>query len=599
VSNGAKLSQGSRLAVLKTPLGKDELVLTRFEASEALSEPFEYTVEALSETEDVDFNAALGSDCCVSIESYNGSQRRFNGVLVEARWLGLKETYYCYQLVLRPWFWLLTRTSDCRIFANKTALDIVQEVFGEHDFAKYDNRTSENCHTREYTVQYRESDFNFVSRLLEEEGISYFFEHSEDSHVLVLADAKSSYSPLNGGPIMFRPLAARERRNEENFSEWVPGRRFNTGKVSLKDYDYLKPSNALLSEKDASASYANSTLEGFDYPGRYTEKSVGDKYARVRIEAEQASDERCQAAGDAVSLFPGALMDFGNHPNGSQNREYLVLQAHHTYRSEHYRSVSRSEAEEYQGRYECLPSDKPFRCPMRTAKPVVRGPQTAKVIGEGDCEIDVDEYGRIICQFHWDRTKDESRRVRDARRVRVAQVWAGNRWGGIFIPRVGMEVVVDFLEGDPDQPLVIGTVYNDDNMPPYELPEKKNIAGWKSDTTEGSGGYNEIVFDDTKDCELIRTHAQKDQEETVENDRHITVNNDHYEYVGNTMTVEAGELMTLIVGESSIELTRQSITIKSPLITIQAGMFLDATAPTTTVNGDVTLTLTGGMVLIN
>jgi type VI secretion system secreted protein VgrG len=587
-----KLSQGSRFAVLNTPLGKDELVLTRFEASEALSEPFEYTVEALSETEDVDFNAALGSDCCVSIESYNGSQRRFNGVLVEARWLGLKEMYYCYQLVLRPWFWLLTRTSDCRIFANKTALDIVQEVFGEHDFAKYDNRTSENCHTREYTVQYRESDFNFVSRLLEEEGISYFFEHSEDSHVLVLADAKSSYSPLNGGPIMFRQLAARERRNEENFSEWVPGRRFNTGKVSLKDYDYLKPSNALLSEKDASASYANSTLEGFDYPGRYTEKSVGDKYARVRIEAEQASDERCQAAGDAVSLFPGALMDFGNHPNKSQNREYLVLRAHHTYTSEHYRSTSGSHADElYEGRYECLPSDKPFRYPMRTAKPVVRGPQTAKVVGQG--EIDVDKYGRIICQFHWDRNKDESRRVR------IAQVWSGKRWGGIFIPRVGMEVVVDFLEGDPDQPLVIGTVYNDDYMPPYDLPGSKNIAGWKSDSTEGGGGYNEIIFDDTKGSELIRTHAEKDQEETVENDRKITVKHDHDEYVGNTMTVEAQLQMKLVVGESSIVMKPDSITIKSPRITIKADMMLTATAPKTTVKGDVTLTLNGGMVFIN
>jgi type VI secretion system secreted protein VgrG len=578
------LKQQLRIAELKTPLGKDKLVLTRFDGSEGLGELFTYNIEALSATEITDFDKALGSKCTVSIKIHDKT-RHFNGVLVEAQWLGMRENSFCYRLVLRPWLWLLSRASDCRIFADMTAKELILEIFAKHaDFATKKDKLTRDYKKLEYYVQYRETDLNFVTRIMEEFGMYYFFEHQDGDHTLVLADAKSSHSTVPAVP--YRMLVGKQQRKEEHLSHWVPGRRFNTGKVVLNDYDYFKPSASLVSESESASKYQNSKLEVYDYPGRYLEKSDGEKYAKVRLEAEQASDNRCQGAGSAASLYPGALVSLEEHPTGSQNKQYLVVRAMHSLSAETYRSGAPSDSDEtYSGRYEFLPSDQPYRSPMLTPKPVVRGPQTAKVVGKG--EIDVDEHGRIIVQFHWDRNKDKSRRVR------IGQVWSGKKWGGIFIPRVGMEVIVEFLEGDPDQPLVVGTVYNEEYKPPYDLPDDKTIAGWKSETSEGGGGYNELVFDDRKtgQGQLIRIHAEKD--------RKTHVKNDHDEYIGNKMTVEAKLEMKLIVGQSSIVMKPESITIKSPKITIKADMILDASSPKTSVTGDVTLTLKGGMIFIN
>lgn len=585
------LKQQGRTAELKTPLGKDKLAITRFDGSEGLSELFTFNIEAFSEAEDVDFDAALGAKCTVTVTS-SEKTRHFNGILVEAQWTGFRENLHSYRLVLRPWLWLLSRVSDCRIFANKTAPEIISDIFGKHGFATVEKKLTENYKPIEYYVQYRETDLDFVTRVMEEFGIYYFFRHDDGDHTLVLADAKSSHAPLPGGAkIPFRQVEA-SRRREPHLSHWAPGRRFNTGRVVLNDYDYLKPSASLLSESESASGYQNSKLETFDYPGRYVEKSDGEKYAKVRLEAEQASDNRSQGVGTVVGLFPGALMTLSDHPAGSQNREYLVVRATHAVSTELFRSGASSGGEEtYSGRYEFLPSDKPFRALLLTPKPVVRGPQTAKVVGDG--EIDVDEHGRIIVQFHWDRKKDESRRVR------IGQVWSGKNWGGIFIPRVGMEVIVEFLEGDPDQPLVVGTVYNKDYQPPYDLPGEKNLAGWKSESTEGGGGYNELVFDDSKGSEKIRVHAEKDMETTIENnddqtvknDRTITVQGKHAETIYRSTTIESYEKIELKVGASSITMTPASIMIKSPTISITADASLTAMSPLTTITGSVTLTL--------
>jgi type VI secretion system secreted protein VgrG len=587
------LKQQGRTAELKTPLGKDKLAVTRFDGSEGLSELFTFNIEAYSDTEDVDFNGALGAKCTVTVTS-SEKTRHFNGVLVEAQWTGFQENLHSYRLVLRPWLWLLSRVSDCRIFANKTAPEIISDIFAKHGFATVEKKLTENYDPLEYYVQYRETDLDFVTRVMEEFGIYYFFRHDDGDHTLVLADAKSSHAPLPGGAkIPFRQVEA-SRRRAPHLSHWTPGRRFNTGRVVLNDYDYMKPSASLLSESEASSGYQNSKLETFDYPGRYVEKSDGETYAKIRLEAEQASDNRTQGVGTVVSLFPGALMTLTDHPAGSQNKEYLVVRATHAVATELFRSGSSGGGEEpYSGRYEFLPSDKPFRAPRLTPRPVVRGPQTAKVVGDG--EIDVDEHGRIIVQFHWDRNKDESRRVR------IGQVWSGKNWGGIFIPRVGMEVIVEFLEGDPDQPLVVGTVYNDDYMPPYDLPGDKNIAGWKSRSTEGGGeqDYNEVILDDTKGSELIRVHAQKDMETTIENNddqtvknnRTITVEGTHTETIHLPTKIESFTSLELKVGASTITMTPSLIAINSPVITVTAGASLTATSTATSITGSVTLTL--------
>jgi type VI secretion system secreted protein VgrG len=582
------LKQKGRIAELKTPLGKDKLAITRLDGSEGLSELFTFNIEALSETEDVDFDGALGDECTVTV-TRDEKTRHFSGILVETQWTGFLQDLYSYRLVLRPWLWLLSRVSDCRIFADKTAPDILSAVFKEHPFAKVEKNLSGDYDPIEYYVQYRETDLDFVTRVMEEFGIYYFFKHEDGKHTLVLADAKSSHKPLPDGDKMnFRPVQS-SRRREAHISHWYPGRRFNTGRVVLKDYDYMKPGDDLLSESQSASRYQNSELETFDYPGRYVKQSVGDRYAKVRLEAEQASDHRCNGAGNMASLFPGALARLTDHPVESQNEEYLVVRATHALSTEMYRSGSSGGKEEiYSGRYEFLPSDKPFRAPMLTPKPVVRGPQTAKVVGDG--EIDVDEHGRIFVQFHWDRKEHKSRRVR------IGQVWSGKNWGGIFIPRVGMEVIVEFLEGDPDQPLVVGTVYNKDYQPPYDLPKKKNIAGWKSNSTEGGGGYNELVFDDTKDGEKIRVHAEKDMETTIENNdeqtvknnRTITVNGKHDEKVIRSITMESFEKIELKVGLSKIVMSPASIVIETPILKMQAIGLISATAPILKLDGMLT-----------
>jgi type VI secretion system secreted protein VgrG len=594
-----ELKQDKRVGVLDTPLGKDVLVLVRFDANEGLSELFEYRIEALSEQADINFDRAMGQACTVTIDSYR-SKRDFSGILVEAQWLGVKNDYYSYRLVLRPWLWLLSKTTDCRIWQDKKAPEIIKEVFQDRGFTDVESKlTDEGSYPKlEYCVQYRETDLNFVSRLMEQHGIYYFFRHGGGKHTLVLADSKSSHSPVPGhATTPYIPLAGDDRREEEHIYDWVSERRFRTGKVELNDYNYLKPNAKMLSDSNASEKYTRAQMEFYDYPGKYKEKSEGDKYAKWQLEAEQALDHRRHANGDAKSLFPGGLTKLQRHPQDSQNIEYLVVRSTHSLVEETYRSGGRgTPGEIYYGTYEFLPSDRPFRAPIVTPKPLIHGIQTAKVVTKDDGsseEIDVEELTEIYVRFYWDRKKKRSCKLR------CAQVWSGKRWGGQFIPRVGQEAVIEFLEGDPDRPLVVGTVYNDDYKPPYELPSKKNIAGIKSDSTKGSGGYNEWNFDDTKRSEKITVHAQKDLDTTILHAETRTIGKDFEAPTGMPSrktdikkgddklkldtgsrdidvalmyTLKAGMLIKLECGASKITMTPATISIESPLISLSGAL---------------------------
>ncbi|MCW6506729.1 type VI secretion system Vgr family protein [Lichenifustis flavocetrariae] len=501
----AALVQAERIATLTTPLGEDTLVLVRFNGTEHMSQLFEFTIDALSEERDVDFDRAIGRNCSVSLTAYGGT-RVFNGILVEAQWLGPKNDYFSYRLVLRPWFWLLSRTTDCRIFEKKTVLEIIKQVFSDRGFNDFRDNTTQSYPQIEYCVQYRETDLDFVSRLMEQYGIYYFFDHSSAKHMLVMADAKSSHQAVPGlASLPFIALKGSDRREREHVFEWKADRQFRTGKVELKDYDYMKPNAKLLSDAKGTAGYTKSDMEFYDYPGQYIEQDKGDRFAKVQLEAEQARDQRRFASGAAPSLFPGGLTTLEEQIKPSENIQYLVLGATHTIVTESYRSGAATlEDQVYEGSYEFLPGDRPFRAPLTTPRPFVHGPQTAKVVGKSGEEIDVDEEGRILVQFYWDRKKMQSCRVR------IAQVWSGKAWGGIFIPRIDQEVVVEFLEGNPDRPLVTGTVYNGDNKVPYDLPSNKTKNGWKTDSSKGHNGYNELVFEDKAGSEEIGIHAQKD-----------------------------------------------------------------------------------------
>lgn len=624
------IQQKNRIAELFTPLGADELGLTRFDAHEGLSEPFEFVVEALSEQEDIDFDRAIGRNCAVKVNSYAGLKRWFNGVLTEAHWTGMEDDYHSYRLVLRPWLWILSHTSDCRFFQEMTAPEIIKKVFDEAGFTDYEQKLSGSYPKMEFCVQYRESHFAFVSRLMEEHGIYYFFKHTQDKHVLVMADGPGSHVPIEGGASReLITLGGAYVRDAEHLQGWTSERRFRSGRMALNDYDFKKPSSSLQAQAQAGEGYAKADLEVYDYPGRYIERGTGDGFSKVRLEAEQAADHRRFGSGEAASITPGFKMTLKGHKKGSENIDYLVVRAAHSVVAEHYRSSSRGDrGSSYDGSYVFQPSSRPFRAPLVTPKPLIHGIQTAKVVGEEGEEITVDEHGRIKVQFHWDRKKKQSCWIR------VAEMWSGKSWGSVFHPRHGQEVVVDFLEGDPDRPLVVGTVYNGENTVPYPLPAEKTRAGWKTNSTKGGGGFNEFRIEDKKSSEQVWLRAEKDLDALVQNketrkigtlfktpqgassritelangdDEHTVAKGDHKVKVGhdqkvdvvNEITITAGQKITLKVGTSSIVMDKTSITLKAMKITIDAQASLSTKSMTTSIEASAAVTIKGGVVKIN
>lgn len=573
-----KPEQGKRRAAFESGLGTDVLAITGFEAEEELNQLFEMRIDAVSDQKNIDFNKVLGTKCAVRINTTDEQKRYFNGTLVEAFSLGQVRDVYSYRIILRPWLWLLTKTSNCRIFKQKNVREIIAEVLNNHSFASFEDRTSGSFPALEYCVQYCENDFSFVCRLMEEYGIYYFFDHSKGDHKLIMADSISAHKPKFGGAeTSFVPYSEKHFQNKETLNEWVNARQFCSGMFAYGDYNYMKPDMSLLVEKSASSSYQNGALEVYHYPGRYEEKSDGNTKVGAWMEAEQALDQRSRASGDVVSCSPGGKLKLRGNPQVADGTEFLILGAKHVYRAPQYMSEPHDMEDSYNGQFEFLPVKIPFRPLARTIKPRIAGPQTAFVVGDG--EIDVDEHGRIEVKFHWAKDRD----LVQSRRVRISHGWSGASWGDIKIPRVGMEVVVEFLNGDPDQPLVTGTVYNGNNATPYDLPADKTISGVKS-KTDGGDGYNELIFDDRDGNELIRFHAERDLEGKVENDErrdvghnvNVKIGNNRAENIGLEWSAEAGTRIEFKCGQSSIVMTPASIEIKSVSITISASANLVA-----------------------
>ncbi len=637
--------QKGRIASLTTPLGEDVLVATGFAGEEGLSRLFEFRVTAESDQDAVDLKSVMGHNCAVTIHAY-GKERCFNGLLVEAQWRGAGKNDESYSLVLRPWLWLLTQTANCRIFVDSTVPDIIKSVFQGHGLTDYKFSLQADYTKLEYCVQYGESDFAFVSRLMEQNGIYYYFTHSADAHTLVLVDASSGHKKVEGdGKVGYHPGREGSLIGKEHFHEFTSERRLRTGKITINDYDFLQSSADLKAEDSGGEGYLHGDLEMFNYPGKYPrsgplvtkKQDDGTTLAKIRLGASQALDRRRYAQGDAASLFPGGVFTLERH---LEDGDYVVIAAQHRLAAEAYRSGGGSEGPEiYDGSYELQPNDRVFRAPLVTPRPLVHGPQTAKVVGKDGEEIDVDQYGRVLVQFFWDREQ------RPSRRVRVAQVWSGAKWGGQVIPRIGQEVVVEFLEGDPDRPLVVGTVYNDKMQLPYELPANQTMSGLKSNSSKGGSGYNEFVFEDKKGSETIRMHAQKDHEVvildsesrtigasfekqakgdpsrsttlkkgddklTVEQGDHVTtvsVGDQTVDVTAGNQTVKVGQCISitaglkieLTVGPSKITLDPSGVTIKAPMIQLQADGVLKAQAPVVQVNADGVLMLKGAVTMIN
>lgn len=596
-------TQDQRTAELTTPLGKDKLLLNAFTATEGVSELFEFKIQASSDKPGLNFDDVIGKNCTLMYGDIdpNKTRRYFVGTLAEAHAMTegprASATTFGYSLTLRPWLWLLSKRSNSRVFNKLTAPDIIKKVFGDYGgVAVYLTRLEHTYPQLEYTVQHRETDLDFVSRLMEENGIAYYYKFSDGEQKLILADATSSYDDVPGSTRPYIPGSDAFGVGEEHLNVWTPERRFTTGKVKFNDYDFKKPSANLVAEKQGDAKYENPQLEYFEHPGKYEAQGDGVNLATVALNRRRAEDNHYHAAGDAVSLTPGQLMTLNRHDDSAQNQQYIVLRCSHQFSGQNYRSGG-GEQPPYEGSYEFVRSNLPFAPPVVTPRPIIAGPQTAKVVGDG--EIDVDEHGRILVHFHWG-TKGEGDEESKSMRCRVAQVWAGAGWGSAFWPRVGMEVLVQFLDGDPDRPMVIGCVYNGDNKPPYPLGGKKNITGWKSNSTEGGGGFNEYVFDDTKGNELIRMHAQYNVEEKIENDRTTKILHNETMNVTNEIMITADVKLTLKVGASTIVMDPTSITLTSPTVSIQAtAEFKSDAGMTSSHTAGAPYSITAPMVKIN
>jgi type VI secretion system secreted protein VgrG len=524
-----------RKVSIKTPLPAEKLLVRAATVVERLGQPFELEIDLLSPDESLDFDSLLGKELTLTLELDHGS-RHFHAFLAGFSQLGRLGRYVTYRARAVPWLWFLTRTSDCFIFQNQSAPDIIKEVFRQHGFTDIKDSLSKTYRVREYCVQYRETDFNFVQRLMEEEGIYYYFKHTESTHTLVLADAYSAHQAYDGyGSIEYFPYSDNVQREADHIHDWHLARNIQPGKYVVTDYDFTKPRASLKTQFVQQRSVPKSDFEMYDYPGNYVNVGDGDHYAQARLEGFQAAYETVRGLGNARGLAVGSLFKLTGYPRQDQNREYLVVSATHRLDAGELESGTGARQQDYTCSFEAIDAKQPYRSAPTAFKTRVSGPQTAMVVGPAGEEIYTDKYARVKVKFHWDR--DPKRDENSSCWVRVSQIWAGKGWGQVSIPRIGQEVVVDFLEGDPDQPLVVGRVYNQDNMPPYALPGAGVVSGLKSQTHKGSG-YNEMSMDDTAGKEKITVHGQYDMNTTVEHDQTNTVNNDSTETIKNNAKIE-------------------------------------------------------------
>ena len=540
----------TRTFIAHSPMG-DQLEFRSLEGSEQISRLFEHRVRMISQSASISAKALLGKDLSIEIdlttEVGGGGKRFISGQVVQFTYIGRDGDFYSYEAVLRPWLWHATRRSDFKIFQFKKVPDIIQEVLGPYGFS-IENKLTGSYRTWDYIVQYGETDFNFVSRLMEMEGAYFYFSHSQGSHTLVLADDIGSHSPLPNGPSTI-PYYSGDRAAHVHDQDFIDGWSFAediaSGHFAADDYDFKKPKSILDTKQQQPAGHTEDSRELYEWPGGYTEMGDGENYARVRIEQQKAQRETVQGEGNARNLAPGYLFTFSKYPRGDQNKDYLIEAAYYRFEENVRRSdgaggagnASRGGLDSptsYRLSISAVPKTTPYRSQRTTPKPHTTGPQTAVITGPAGEEIYTDQYGRVKVQFHWDRygSFDEN----SSCWIRVSQTWAGSNYGSMHIPRIGQEVIVDFLNGDPDYPIITGRVYNAMQMPPWELPANKTQSGIKTRSSKdgtpgagmksGAGDANAIRFEDRKGAEQLWLHAQKDQLTEVENDEEKWVGQD-------------------------------------------------------------------------
>jgi type VI secretion system secreted protein VgrG len=612
----------SKTFELISPLGP-QLVFSQASLHEEVSGLFEYQVEVFSRMQSLDPKVLLGKPITIKQSLSDSSARCYNGYCTRLEQTGASTAgFYTYNLTVRPGLWFLSRRSDSRIFQHKSIPDVLKEVFGEEPRIKLaPPRLSGTYAPWDYCVQYRESTLNFVTRLMEQEGIYYFFEHSESEHQLVICDKASAHKPIDGNATLpfYRPDSV--KAGVEHLSRWSFAQEIQPGKVSIDEYDPKQPSAAQFATKTSEASdgVEESTYEIFDYPGEYDTEAEGRTYVGVRLDEIQTQRLIYSASGDSATMMVGRKFKLDKHPLTEQNLEYFVTGTQMRF-SEGIQEAGSSEGASISLQLFAIKASQQFRPARTTPKPIISGVQTAIVTGAAGDEIHTDEEGRgsVRVKFFWDRkgTQDE----KSSCWIRTAMPSASGQFGFMALPRVGDEVVVTFLEGDPDRPLITGSVYNAENKPPYAYPANKTQSGLRTKSSKGGGAdnFNEIFFEDKKGSEMFGIQAEKDHQILVKNNRmelvkaesHVEVAGDEFEKFGKKQHIEVkldqsnkvGGTYSLKVGQDWMVKSGMALNAESGTeIHLKAGttMVLESSAGLTLKVGGSFVSLTAGGIFIS
>jgi type VI secretion system secreted protein VgrG len=564
------------------PVPAGVLLLETFQGKEALGTPYRYDLTLLSERSNIPVRDVLGHSLTIHIKLDNGETRCFNGIVTYFAKTGMAMRHTRYVAVLCPKLSLFDYTRDCRILFDGNVPKHVTDLLGKRGYSDVDAGGLQGTYReREYTVQYRESDLNFVQRLLEEEGIYYYFKHADDKHQMVLGDSAGAHAPVSGyETILYMPRQRKQAREEEHFWSLSVAGALYPGKFSvLRGYDHLqaRPKRPQIVEKLSPETEPGSGFEDYDYPGGLTEEPAADAWGQTSLDEAHAATTLVTVEGNTMGLGAGDLLklrrpraiadDFNPFwSDGDFEKEYLITSATYFISINQYETGDVAESDEpFRATFTLLDSQAPYRPASTATKPRIEGPQTALVVGPAGEEIYTDKLGRVKVQFDWDRVgqRDEDSSIW----VRVAQVWAGKQWGAMHLPRIGHEVIVSFLDGDPDRPIVTGRVYNQDNLPPYTLPDNKTQSGLKSRSSKGgtADNFNEIRFEDLKGQEELHVQAEKDMSTLVKHDQSNTINANQTDTVGADRTSTIHGYDTLMVDKD------RKVTVKGNLVTTVEG----------------------------
>nr|WP_242540396.1 type VI secretion system tip protein TssI/VgrG [Trinickia mobilis] len=530
-----------------------------------LRTPDDYHVP-LSSSANLDLKALLGKEMTVTIQlegmgegvlgGVGAGKREISGLVVKAGYLRKEARYHVYSVELRPWLWLATLTTDYKIFQDKTVIDIIDEVLKDYpypvekrlDVAKYAVKgDSERNEPRAFQVQYGETDYGFIQRLMEEWGIYWFFEHSEGKHRLVLCDHIGAHRKSDSEAYQ---TIAYQPQNGKSDAEYISA--FNTyeairpGCYLTSDYDFIRPGADLSAVNQQPRETSWNTQERFEWPGNFADSKHGERVARTRMEELRAPGTRAHGEGNVRGLGCGQTFVLSHYDHTDANREYLVISSKLTLVE-----IAQESGSGYQydcdTKFEVQPTAEVFRPPRVTSKPLVNGPQSAIVVGPAGEELWTDEFGRVKVRFLWDRYAQEDET--DSCWVRVSQAWAGSNFGGIYIPRIGQEVIVDFWGGDPDRPLITGSLYNNTTRPPWDLPKNATQSGFMSRTvTGGRENYNGFRFEDKAGQEEFMMQAEKDMNRLTKHCESHTVGFDFSLGVGLAYGLNVGGLLACNVG---------------------------------------------------